>query len=414
MYVFYTKKDIINRLNNYLDDYNSMKELCSLCNNNVNEIYYNIFLIINYVLKYHYNFIKTTSNIVDCYYNALKNKNNKQRNNNDVLNGEINKKDSNGIRIPNVHFIVKLCNENIQEREEKERKRHEFAARYDKLKGFNETGFTYTRPEMVSLDKDFNYYYVDCTGDICQDYYQLYKDERYNVDDDSPLRNGYYSNLNSINYSNNIQIIKLGNMYSIDNGRHRLLYVLYHSISENIPCTVTRRIEDKEFNIITNKLSKNNNAYLYKNNIFNDDPDIVICLNNKLYNTRSIEEIKDFYYHLNNKQYLSKYYVSDFHIVSFSDSLNTLYRYKKDLIEKFCEIGINFINMNFSDLLRIYPNYNNQLLYEAFNQLKTSYLRSFVFEKEKNLGRTLGEEYDHIIDVLDRNERLNSYKKKII
>ena len=76
MYIFYSKKDIINKLNSYLEDYNNMKELCNLAGNDVNKVFSILRLIINYVLKYHFNIIKNTNNIVDCYYSAIDYKDN--------------------------------------------------------------------------------------------------------------------------------------------------------------------------------------------------------------------------------------------------------------------------------------------------------------------------------------------------
>ena len=82
MHIFYSKRDIINKLNIYLEDYYSMKELCSIAGNNPKKVYSILKLIIKYVLKYYLNFIKDTNNIVDCYYHAL----NYTEKKNDLLN----------------------------------------------------------------------------------------------------------------------------------------------------------------------------------------------------------------------------------------------------------------------------------------------------------------------------------------
>ena len=192
MYIFYSKKDIIKKFNTYLEDYNNMKDLCSILDNDIERIYSVLNMIINYVLKYHFNFIKNTNNIIDCYYNALSynEKKNRFEQNNDLLNGSLEDKDLKGIRVPNVNFIKRLCERNILEQQELKRKENERMKHFRDLQGFSEIGFTYTKPEMVRLDNYFNYYYTDCTGDVYSDYHQLYGDERYsNEDVDNPLFN---------------------------------------------------------------------------------------------------------------------------------------------------------------------------------------------------------------------------------
>ena len=411
MYIFYSKKDIINKFNTYLEDYNNMKELCSIAGNDVDRVYRILNMIVKFVLKYHFNFIKNTNNIVDCYYNALSFSEKKIRfvQNNDVLNGSLEEQDLNGIRIPSKNFVNRLCEKNILEQQEIESMHNERMKHFRELQGFNEVGFTYIRPEMVHLNDYFNYYYTDCTGDVYTDYHQLYGDERYsNEEEDNPLFNDYYQNLDSIRNSNNIQVSKFGNLYHIDNGRHRLLYVLYHGWDEEVPCMVTKRIENREFNIITYKLKKFYHAKIYKNNILDDNPNIVICLDGKLYKIDGINELQDFYAFINNSDYLKKYYVRDFEIIDFGSARGILYRYKKDLIEQLSNNGMNLLNMNFSDLLKMYPKRNNQVLYEAFNQLKTSYLRSRIFDSERDLSKSLLDEYKYIISSLNRIEEKNN------
>lgn len=406
MYIFYSKKDIINKFNAYLEDYNNMKKLCSLASNDVNEVFNILNIIIKYVLKYHYSFIKNTSNIIDCYYNALNSSENGKhfKQNNNVLNGKLEEKDLKGIRIPNKDFISKLCEKNILEQKEIEDKRNEKIKHFSELMDFNEVGFTYTRPEMIRLNDQFNYYYTECSGDVYSDYNKLYGDERYTTREDNPLFNNYYQNLDTIKYTNNIQVSKFGNLYTIDNGRHRLLYILYHGWDEEIPCMVTRRIENREFNIIAYKLKKFYGAKLYKNNIMNDNPNIVIHLDDKLYKIDGIDQLKEFYANINNFSYLRKFYISEFQYIDFFDTRELLYVYKKDLIELLSDMGLKLLDMDFSELIKMYPKRNNQLLYEAFNQLKNSYLRSKIFTSEKEYSKSLLSEYKYIVSTLKRIE----------
>ena len=398
MYIFYSKKDIINKLNSYLEDYNNMKELCNLAGNDVNKVFSILRLIINYVLKYHFNIIKNTNNIVDCYYSAIDYK----ENNKSILNGELKESDLKGIRVPSVDFINKLCESNIIERREIENREKHF----DELKGFSEVGFTYARPEMLHLNKKFNYYYYGCTGDAHQDYHQLYGDERYTkVDPLNPLARNYYDNVDSMKYSNNISINKYGNLYDIENGRHRLVYLLHHEWDVDIPCTVTRRIENREFNIITAKLKRNYHARIFKNNLLNDDPNILICINNKLYKINGIRELKDFYSHISDLVYIRKYFISSFGILEYHSPV--FLTYKKELIEYLSEAGLGILDMDFSELLKRFPNHDNQLFYEAYNQLKISFLRSRIYESEKDLSKNLLDEYRNIVSSLNKHKNNN-------
>ena len=405
MYIFYSKKDITKRLNSYLEDYNKMKELCSILGNDPHKVTNTIKMIIKYVLKYHFNFVKNTSNIIDCYYDALN-----YNENHNILNNELKEKELRGVRIPGSDFINKLCESNILEMKEIEKNKREQEKRLSNLIGFNEVGFHYTRPEMVHLDKNFHYYYADSSNDIDYDYKQLYKDERYSNEENSPLLRNYYENLDSIKVFNNIQVSKYGNLFKIDNGRHRILYLLHHGWDVDIPCSVTRRIENKDFNIITHKLKKNYYAHFYKNNLLNDEANILIDLNGRLYKTNGVDELKDFYNHVRDINYLKKYFVSDFDSIDIRDK-GEIYYYRKELIKYLSDSGIDMLNMDFSDLLKKYPKYNNQLFYDVFNQLKTIYLRSRVFESEKDLSKTLLDLYKDSISRLSKYKD-EDYKKR--
>ena len=58
--------------------------------------------------------------------------------------------------------------------------------------------------------------------------------------------------------------------------------------------------------------------------------------------------------------------------------------------------------MDFSELLKRFPNHDNQLFYEAYNQLKISFLRSRIYESERDLSKALLDEYRKIISSLKK------------
>ena len=412
MYLFYSKKDVVKKINSFLEDYNGMKELCSLGNNDIKEVCNSLGLIIDYILNNHISFMKNSNNIVDCYYDALYSKKEDLNKNNNILNGRLEEKDLKGIRIPSTNFINKICEENLMEKQEIEKKNEEKNKYYNELKGFNEVGFTFTRPEMIHLDKDFKYYYYGCTGDVNYDYHQLYKDERYSKKDfNNPLYFKYSDNLDSIKYSNNLQISKYGKLNCIDNGRHRIVYLLNHGWDVDIPCTVTRRIENREFNIITDILMKKYNAQIYKENLLDDQANIVISISNRLYKVHGVEQLKKFYYCFTNQRNVRDFYISSFENMGLMNTY-LLYIYKKELIELLSKEGSLLLNMNFSDLLERYPKGNNQLFYEAFNQLKTNFLRSRVYASESDLSNTLLKEYRDIISALTKHNDRHNYGRR--
>ena len=118
MYIFYSKKDVAKKLNSYLEDYNSMRELCSILGNNPHMVTNMLQLIIKYILKFHFNFMKNTTNIIDCYYEALN-----YNENHNILNSELKEKDLKGVRIPSSDFINKLCESNILEEKKIEKQK---------------------------------------------------------------------------------------------------------------------------------------------------------------------------------------------------------------------------------------------------------------------------------------------------
>lgn len=383
MISFYTRREVTNRLNIYLNNYNDIRILCDLVDNDVDEFYSVFFRIVAFALTNSHDFLKNTNNLIDSFY--LMKYNNQRRN-------TIREKELLGVNIPNKEFIIGICRNNKLVREEMERKDSELRNHYNSLRGFNEVGMTYTRPEMVHVNKTFNYYYPDSTGNVYEDYEALYNDGRYD-EDNNPLNNGYQHNINSMRRNNNINLLKCGNLYEIDNGRHRLLYVLYHGRDEVIPCIVTRRIENKEFNIITSYLRRYYNAYIYKNNIFNDYPNIVIALYDKLYNVNGIDELKDFYNNVKNIEYLEKYYVSNYYAdMGYSSEL--LRDYLKVLIDYYKKYGYSFIDSNFSDILKIFPENNNNIFYDAFYQFKYYYLRNAMYDEKDKMFDIFLDEYD--------------------
>jgi len=91
-------------------------------------------------------------------------------------------------------------------------------------------------------------------------------------------------------------------MNIIANGRHRIIYILYNRTPIVIPAKVTRRIKDKETNIILNKLKEMFGISTYKNNILNDEPNILLAFNGLLYEVKDKKTLLEFYDNIINKK----------------------------------------------------------------------------------------------------------------
>ena len=155
--------------------------------------------------------------------------------------------DIEGIRLPSNSEIITMCEENQRTDRIEEEKLQKRIAFYKKHRGFDETAFYYRRDDLLLIDTDFIYESDDLTGKIYEDYRYLYSGERYvgNQSRFSPLNNSFETNLENIRKANDISFKKRGNVYRIENGRHRVIYLIRSGKSVEIPVNIARRIEDR-------------------------------------------------------------------------------------------------------------------------------------------------------------------------
>lgn len=240
-----------------------------------------------------------------------------------------------------------------------------------------EYGFQYSRRELVTIDSSFKYCNDELSGNIYNDFDNLYSNERY-VDSFrvvSPLNRSYEENINEIKRNSDICLLKIGNSYKIENGRHRIIYLLKNRKEEKIPVLLTRVFEDKESNIIFKYLKEVYNAVIYKNNLLNDEFDLLININGIAYNIKNKEELILFCDNLRKDKPNDSFDKVNFNVLGNSDDLS---KYKNLIFNKYLEIGSSVLIGNFTDLIKYFDNVNN-LYYDAFNIMQSDYQDSLVY-----------------------------------
>lgn len=298
------------------------------------------------------------------------------------LDEDIPIEDIEGIRLPTRGFISSICRENVDSkkfRAERSRKKEEF---YRQERHFDEVAFTYTRTEDLEIDPDtFIYYNSGLFGEIYEDYRLLYNDERYSNNNFrlSPLQRSFEDNLADIRMKNDIQLRKYGNVYEIENGRHRLLYLLRASEKVTIPVHVTRRIEDRDFNVTLNALKKDFGVKVYKNNLLDDEPNILVEHDGIAYEVRDIESLHVFSDNLRNGKSNEGFNSFDFDLGDEGLKKELIQKYKLMIFEKYKKNGEIALTGNFTDAIKEYDGVKPRLFLEAYVMMQSDYQNAKVF-----------------------------------
>jgi len=422
-----SNKELIEKFNKQFNSYKKVSDFCNKYNNDPERIVVEINNLIKYMFinkkklspiflaNFHYcdkdtlneeylNYLETNNK-----KKIFKIKHRKKRKINEelleILDPSIKIEDVEGIDIPSKKRIREICidNEKInKEKREFQKKRNDF---YNKKQKFPESVLFYSIPELITLDKSFIYYHESLTGNINKDYEFLVNDERYkNEKFNNPFNNNFYNNLQSIRKHNDIVLKKYGDVYHIENGRHRLLYLIINSSSITIPVSnVRKRIEDREFNIILKELIEHYNIYVYKNNILNDDADILIGYQNKLYNLKNKDELKDFHNRLINNKDIDMYFICDSKIDSVCRRVDLIDRFNAILYEKYKKFGNDFITSNFTDIVKHFNLENNYYLRESFENMQFNYRRAKIFKYD----------FDKYYEILLKPEKFTSNTEKL-
>lgn len=407
------KRKIVERLNSLFDSYDAMRAFCERLNNDHTEVK----RMISKAIKYGFvksDFVFENQSLfavlhrldkIDNEYEQFKKENpkglfynllNKRKSKKELLeeskrlkkcgyelDQDIDIEDIFGIELPQDTFIESICRENV-ERKAYERKKSSARAEFYRIqRGFDETAFTYSRVDELKLDQDsFVYYNSELTGQLYEDYRFIYSSERYTDNNfkNSPLNRSFEENLAEIRRKNDIQLRKKGNVYEIENGRHRILYLLRSSESVTIPVHITRRIEDREFNITLNELKNKYGVSVYKNNLLDDESNVLIEYQGTAYEINGTDSMKLFLDNLNNGKSNDGFNFFDFNI---DDSLNkkeTLKKYKTMLFERYKTDGDSVFLGNFTDIVNSYGDVNNRYFYEAYVLMQSEFQTAKVYK----------------------------------
>ncbi len=366
------KKSAVNFLNKQFNTYINMKNICSICDNDV----YTVTMIISKVIKYallNYNNGSLSLSIrdfigklplIDIAYASLS----QEKKGLSffkkaslvppyALDSDIDLLDLPGLILPDLAFIEKVCADNKQYDEILSRRDKEREEKLDTLMGFKPTAFNYVTEEIVYLNEEFNYDGLQLTGDVITDFRYLYNDERY---EKSGLLNRKYSdNLTDIINARDISLFKKGSLYFISNGRHRILYLLARGNNVAIRASVSKRIENERLNDILLKLQEVISFEVFKANPYSDDEVICIIYKGNLYELSTLAELEEF---------ASSYdtYPAIRPFVGKNIDKEQVDEWVYSIVDYCTSYGLNILEMSFCDLIEHMGVAATINLYEAY------------------------------------------------
>lgn len=425
------KKKIVEKLNKLINNYQELSAFCNELSNDANLVIDNISRVIKYAfiredfILYSnplYALLSEIKNIDDLdekyreiakkkMFFSIARKNTQSNIFNLPLHDDIEISDITNLKLPSHADIEEICRENLRLEKIKLEQKQEQEILYKKEKVFEEIGLEYTRPELITIDNNFKYYGMNLSSNPNTDFKLLYSDERYNdtKEPSNPLNNDYHSNISKIKQSTDISITKLGNLNKIKNGRHRIVYILHNGKTETIPAKVTRRIEDKETNIILINLKKHFNISVCKNNILNDEPNILLFANNMLYEIKDKKSLIEFYNNVINKKTNEHFNPIKFNIVNNINRNQIINKYKEIIFKRYLNEGTKILTGNFTDAIKYFVGEANSLFYEAYNLMQYEYQNSIVH------GYNFNELYENRFNIGIENNAIspNDTKKQI-
>ena len=415
----FERRKIIFDLNSLFKDYSYLLLLAEFSNND-----YSVMIkLISKIIKYSFynsvsdrlGFLGNTDKIDQDYLKYLeKNKERKsifkKKNSLDfdyLLDSDIRINDIVGLELPSINTLKDTCRVNIQNKKEDDYRKNRRSEIYYEAMGFSETGLIYSTTDYVRFNSDTVYCHSSLTGDLNTDFNSLYNDERYGNKSTSPLNNNFSDNLDSILKHNDIDVTKFGNLYFIGNGRHRILYLMYYDCDIKIPVSVNKRIEDREFNLILLRLKDKYKMSFHKNNICNDNPDIIINYLDKTYNVKNTLELKRFEYLIDNGLSLDEFYISDY-VKYYKSSDEKLFEHINNKVLCFYlnNKDSNIFEGNYSDYLKISGEVNSNMLFEAFT------VNQKMYQKYKILKLDFDEFILSRVDINTSSDDNFNQKKK--
>lgn len=278
-------------------------------------------------------------------------------------------------------------------------------------------GTQYSRYEEISVTDLFEYTNPEFTGDINYDIDLIYGQLDSNKSRKAALED-VGKNIESIKQRDDIIVRKNGNKYEIRNGRHRILYLKHFYMSNyasykkdgilnrlqryvTIPMNVESSIQDKLANEYLLKLYLlNPKIQIYKTNINNDYPNIIVVLNNRIYSLPDTNSIIEFHNYISNSIFNNKYYIGendptryqeyqklfDYLVISLKEKIFTMDLL--DIIKHLLTQGITLENTN-------YPitKLNIQTIYSAYVDFQHNIQLNRIFKTNKDLIKKTEDKY---------------------
>lgn len=231
-----------------------------------------------------------------------------------------------------------------------------YKARINNKLKFKDNDYYYTSYDNILINKDFKYRGNKVSGKIDEDYSKLINDERNNE-----VSSRYDVNIDNIKNNDNLIWLKRDiNEYEIIDGRHRLTYIINSGNEEVITVKVEKKF-DKESNSLLNILKNKYKALIIKNDILNEDLNLLIIINNKLYEIKGKDDLISF---INNS---SGYYINEIDM---------------NLDTKLYSNYIEMINNKYRDSLDILFNTDLSQILNEFNIYNYTFIKAYEICRE--------------------------------
>ena len=139
-----------------------------------------------------------------------------------------------------------------------------------------------------------------------------------------------------------------------------------------------RRIEDREFNVCLKKLKKDYGIRVYKNNLLDDEPNILVEHNGVAYVLESKEDLQSFSTKIQNGESLDTFSNFPFKEDASLNKKAILQKYTLMIYEKYKTFGERFLLSNFSDILSEFEGVDNKIFFEAYSRMQGEYQSALV------------------------------------
>lgn len=320
----------------------------------------------------------------------------------------------------------------------------------------------YARYENISITDEFTYYNPETTGDIKYDIDLIYGHLDSN-NSHAKLLPRFEDNLAKIKKSSDIRVRKVKNKYYISNGRHRLLYLKHYYISHfeafkkynklddlkkmlTICVNVERAIESDEINSTAGLIkTKFPNSYILKANINNEEPSLIVFIDNYVYHINNAEELNELYSFLLQLDYTNKFLVSQNNPNSHTSTNEIMHRLVIILQEKIFSMDIIDIIQYLKENPLVINNkpinieeINLRFLYYDYLSLQNIYTLNHLLDLKKDLieisksrvelyrighiimnlindhPEYLDYEWEDLVEILHRIPELESYSSEYL